>query len=253
MASLDEMIDGLDETAAEYGVADSEELIRTNFGAGATVESYVNFWEIYYEGYTYYNHAYEQIEVTPEDVEAYFAENEATYEENNITKDSYYVDVRHMLVLVEGGTTDEETGETTYSEDEWEACRVEGQKLLDEWLAGDATEESFAEMANTYSEDPGSNTTGGLYEDVYVGEMVPEFEAWCFDESREYGDYGLVRTDYGYHVMFFVDTTEDVWYTTAEEDLLYELGESLTPDAVAKHPAEIDYSSIMLSYLSLAG
>lgn len=38
------------------------------------------------------------------------------------------------------------------------------QDILDEWKAGDATEDSFAALANEYSQDPGSNTTGGLNE-----------------------------------------------------------------------------------------
>jgi hypothetical protein len=40
--------------------------------------------------------------------------------------------------------------------------------------------------------------------------MVAPFEDWCYDESRKAGDYGIVETDFGYHIMFFVgdsDTT----------------------------------------------
>ena len=59
------------------------------------------------------------------------------------------------------------------------------QDILDEWKAGAATEDSFAELANEYSEDPGSNTTGGLYEQVYQGQMVTEFNDWCFDPARQ--------------------------------------------------------------------
>ena len=33
-------------------------------------------------------------------------------------------------------------------------------------------EDSFAELANQYSDDAGSNTNGGLYEDVYKNQMV---------------------------------------------------------------------------------
>lgn len=249
--ALDELIATLDTTAEEYGMADAEELIQANFDVGATVDNYIKFWELYYEGYTYYNYAYELIEVTDAEVEAYFAENEATYEDSGMTKDTTYVDVRHILLGVDGGTVDEETGDTVYSDEEWEACRQEAQNILDEWLAGDATEESFAELANTYSEDPGSNTEGGLYEDVFEGEMVTAFNDWCFDDTRQHGDYGLVQTEYGYHIMFFVDTVEDVWFDTAKSDLLYEKSEALTPAAMEKHPYEIDFSGIMLGYISL--
>ncbi|MBN1892349.1 MAG: peptidylprolyl isomerase [Clostridiales bacterium] len=43
---------------------------------------------------------------------------------------------------------------------------------------------------------------------VSRGEMVEEFEQWCFDSAREIGDKEIVRTDFGFHVMFFVGTTE---------------------------------------------
>ena len=33
--------------------------------------------------------------------------------------------------------------------------------------------------------------------------MVTEFNDWCFDESRQPGDTGIVETSYGVHVMYF--------------------------------------------------
>lgn len=64
--------------------------------------------------------------------------------------------------------------------------------------------EAFADLAAEYSTDTGSASNGGLYENVYIGQMVKPFEDWCFDASRQAGDTGIVQTDYGYHVMFFV-------------------------------------------------
>lgn len=42
---------------------------------------------------------------------------------------------------------------------------------------------------------------------VSVGQMVPEFEQWCYDPTRKIGDKGIVQTDFGFHVMFFVGKT----------------------------------------------
>ena len=64
--------------------------------------------------------------------------------------------------------------------------------------------EAFADLAAEYSTDTGSASNGGLYENVYIGQMVKPFEDWCFDASRQAGDTGIVQTDYGYHVMLFV-------------------------------------------------
>lgn len=128
------------------------------------------------------------------------------------------VDVRHILVQPEGGTTDS-SGVTTYTDDEWAAAYAEAEKILGEWLAGDMTEESFGQLANTYSDDNnGSVTNGGIYTDIYAGQMVAAFEEWCFDDSRQVGDYGIVQTTYGYHIMYYVhgDVDADHW-TFADE------------------------------------
>ena len=64
-------------------------------------------------------------------------------------------------------------------------------------------------LANEKSDD-GNGTTGGLYENVYPGQMVSSFNDWCFDESRQTGNTGIIESQYGYHVMYFVgksDTT----------------------------------------------
>lgn len=240
----------LETNAASAGLADSLELVQANVGPGADVDDYVKYIEMYYTGYNYFNKLYEQIQPTAEEIEAYFAENEESYTEAGITTEDIQVDVRHILIQVEGGTTDDE-GNTTYSDEEWEACRLEAQAILEEWLAGDATEDTFAALANEKSEDGGSNTNGGLYTGVTEGYMVDTFNDWCFDESRVVGDYGLVKTTFGYHVMFF-SGSESVWYATAEADLIDERAAKLLPDCVERHPATIDYSLIKLGFVNLA-
>ena len=119
------------------------------------------------------------------------------------------VNVRHILSGFEGGTT--ENGTTTYSDEEKAAAKEKAEAWLDEWESGAATEESFAELAKTNSTDTGSKENGGLYEDVYPGQMVSAFNNWCFDSSRKPGDTGIVETTYGYHVMYFVGAAQDTY------------------------------------------
>lgn len=113
------------------------------------------------------------------------------------------VNVRHILVKFEGGTTDSTTGTTTYSDEEKNAAKEKAEEILDEWMSGDATEDSFAALANEKSDD-GDGTTGGLYENVHPGQMVSSFNDWCFDASRQSGNTGIIESEYGYHVMYFV-------------------------------------------------
>ena len=41
--------------------------------------------------------------------------------------------------------------------------------------------------------------------------MVKNFEDWCFDSSRSVGDTGIIETEYGYYVMYFI-----AWKTLLE-------------------------------------
>ena len=120
------------------------------------------------------------------------------------------VNVRHILVAFEGGTADPSTGAMIYTDEEKNAAHVEAMKILKEWTNGEATEESFAALANEKSDD-GDGTTGGLFEDVIPGQMVENFNDWCFDEARKAGDTDLVETEYGWHVMYYVGDSETLY------------------------------------------
>ena len=233
------------EAAEGYGYESMDAFMHDYMAPGCSFEDYMHYMDLYYQGYGYLDQVFAGISFDAAQVEAYFLENEADYAESGVTKDGgRFVDVRHILLMPEGGTVDG-AGNTTYSDAEWEACRAAAQDILDQWLAGDATEDSFAQLANTHSTDPGSNTNGGLYEGVYEGQMVPAFNDWCFDETRKYGDYGLVQTNYGYHVMFFVGS-EEIWYFTAEQDMINDVISAVMPAAMEKYPMTVDYSAIKL-------
>lgn len=115
--------------------------------------------------------------------------------------------VRHILVKFEGGKTDSTTGKTTYTEAEKNKAKEEAEKIYNDWLKGDKSEDSFAALAKEKTDD-GNGDVGGLYEDIYPGQMVETFEDWCFDEDRKAGDHGIVVTDYGYHIMFYSGDSE---------------------------------------------
>lgn len=116
------------------------------------------------------------------------------------------INVRHILTGFEGGTT--EDGVTTYSDAEKQAAKAAAEEILNQWKSGDATEDSFAQLAAEKSTDTGSKANGGLYENVYPNQMVPAFNDWCFDQNRKAGDTGIVETEYGYHTMYFVGTSD---------------------------------------------
>ena len=237
-------------SAVNYGYESIEDMLANVVGAGSNAEAYYQYLQDYYLGYLYFNELYEDRMPTDAEIEAFYDENAVEYSDAGILKDdSVYIDVRHILVMPKGGETGED-GKTTYSEEEWETARISAQALLDEWLAGDATEESFGELAMLNTDDPGSEENGGLYTYVTEGEMVPEFNDWCFDADRKTGDYGLVKTDYGYHVMYFVDS-HSVWFTNAESDLLESISAAIVPELLEKYEMSCDFSSMVLGNVEL--
>ena len=248
---LDELPEAMAANATQMGFESVDDMICKDMGPGATMDGYVQYMRTYYLGYMYYGSVLESFAITDAEVESYFDAHADEYLENGLEKtDERYVDVRHILIVPQGGTTGED-GQTTYSDAEWAAAEAEANTVLNEWLSKEATEESFAALAQTHSQDPGSASNGGLYEDVYVGQMVEEFENWCFDASRKTGDYGIVKTTYGYHIMYYVDS-DFVWFLTAEQDMMAEKGNEFLAQIQEKYPAQIDYSAIQIGEVDLA-
>ena len=159
------------------------------------------------------------------------------------------VNVRHILVSFDGDQQDD----GTYSDEVKEAARTSAEEILSEWQSGDATEESFAELANSNSSDSGSNTNGGLYENVYPGQMVSAFNDWCFDASRKAGDTGIVETSYGYHVMYFVGTTGQTYRDyQITNDLKYADMDSWTGSLLENYTITVGDTSYMRKDITLS-
>ena len=122
--------------------------------------------------------------------------------------DNHYptVSVRHILIKAAA------SDDGTYSDAAKEAALERINEIKAEFESGDKSEESFAALAEKYSEDAGSNTNGGLYEGIYRGQMVPEFNDFCFAGHKS-GDIGVVygeNSGYaGYHLVYFVGEGEN--------------------------------------------
>ena len=49
--------------------------------------------------------------------------------------------------------------------------------------------------------------------------MVGAFNDWCFDEARFPGDSGIIETEYGYHIMYFVGDNLPRWQIDVQSTL----------------------------------
>lgn len=219
------------ETADEYVVS----LLRKDVGATVTAEDYWRYMELVNRATLYFAQWQEKAIPTEAELELYFKENEQTLKNSGITKDiGSLVDVRHILIMVENG--------------DWAAAEKEANDILQQWKAGGATEELFAQLANKYSDDGGSNTTGGLYTDVQPGQMVEVFNNWIMDSNRQYGDSAVLKADYyyqGYHVMFFV-SGEPIWKLAVEQAIVAERTAEMSNKGQEKWPMERTDENIKL-------
>lgn len=134
--------------------------------------------------------------------------------------------VRHVLVSFEHNHTEDEehtTDSTTYSDEEKAAAKAEAEAMLAEWEKGDKSEASFIELVQK-TDDTASIETGGLYENIGKDSgYEANFEAWAIDPARKAGDYGIIESSYGYHIMFYSSSDElSIRDGMINEDLLTE-------------------------------
>ncbi|MCI5083200.1 MAG: peptidylprolyl isomerase [Saprospiraceae bacterium] len=102
--------------------------------------------------------------------------------DNQMIADS--ADTRHILISA-----------TTPASFQIAASRVDS--LIGVLESGAA---SFDSLALQFSEDPGSSSNGGLYENVTPNQFVPEFNKVLF-VTGEIGEYYKVRTQFGVHLV----------------------------------------------------
>lgn len=101
--------------------------------------------------------------------------------------------VRHILLMTQEKTDAEK-----------EAIRKKMEEILSLAKSG----EDFAELAKTYSEDPGSKDSGGLYENFGRGQMVKPFEDAAF--SIPIGEISdIVETSFGYHIIKVIERKKE--------------------------------------------
>ena len=152
-------------------------------------------------------------------------------------EDSETVNVGHILVKAEEGTATEE---------ELTAAENEAQEILATYLAGEKTKESFETLAKEKTDD-----SGVFYDNVAKGQMVEAFENWIFSEDRkEVGETGIVKTEFGYHVMYWNGKGENTSVTSAKEGIVSKQYQSFVEEAakaltinekyVAKHTTETE-------------
>ena len=233
---LDTLPAELEQAAAKNGYADAQAMLQNELGAGVCVADYVSYLRVYYTGYLYFRQLYDQIQPTDAEIQKYYEENLSDFTQAGITETAgNYVDVRHILIPVRANTAEG-----------WDACRQEAEAVLTQWESGGLTESEFILLAATHSQDEGTASRGGLLLDLTRGDMEDSFGDWCFAPERQAGDYGLVKTSYGYHIVYFVNT-EAVWHAEARTALIQTMGRELVEQTLGNYVLDVNYKKIVLT------
>ncbi|UCE42305.1 MAG: peptidylprolyl isomerase [Candidatus Aminicenantes bacterium] len=143
-------------------------IVKTSIEKDLLIENYLN-------GYFM-----EKIPVSEEEVQKIYGEDKTA-------------SVRHILLSTQNKTDTEK-----------QTIRKKMEEILSRAKSG----EDFAELAKTYTEDPGSKDNGGLYENFGRGKMVPPFEEAAF--SVPVGEISdIVETTFGYHIIKVIERTKE--------------------------------------------
>ena len=133
--------------------------------------------------------------------------------------------VRHILVKTEGAIINNEK-----------------KKLADSIMYAVKRDTSkFSALVTKSSDDPGSVSTGGVYKWFPEGQMVPEFNDFSFDKSI--GSIGVVKTQFGYHIIEVLKRRNGVYKKIAVVDQSVK---------VSKQTQDLFYDSIALSFYTSA-
>ncbi|MCL2285924.1 MAG: peptidylprolyl isomerase [Firmicutes bacterium] len=208
---LEDFDNMLHELAEEDGVT-VDELIGDVL-PGMTFELYMRYIERDMLIHLWRTELIQSIVFSREEMEAFYYENWREIDPlNEGVRDTSIVtvDARHILIMFPDGATSAEMDEV----------RQAAQEIYTEWQNGEATEDSFAALATERSDDTDSLHRGGLYENIWRGEMPPSFDAWIFDPIRSFGDTEIIETSFGVHIMFFVQGSGEEWLEVTEPAML---------------------------------
>jgi len=130
---------------------------------------------------------------TDDEMQAFYTANKDSYENTDLPV------VRHILFLAPTAAD----GYTDATADELAAAKALAESTL-------ASITSYEDMVTIGDADYAAGTAYESAEyTVTTGTMAATFEDWSYDAARKPGDTGIVQTEYGYHVMYFVKTQKD--------------------------------------------
>ena len=163
-------------------------------------------------------------------------------EENTDDENAGYTATAYMMInpMKRDETNTRNVGHILFTSSTYEtdtAAEAKAQEIMAQFKAGAMTKDAFEALANEYTED-----SGVFYENVYPGQMVSEFEDWMFDAERKEGDVEVVKTQYDYHLMYYLGENADspAWKEIAKNSIVNKKLEAWYEQAAEKYAVAVD-------------
>ena len=224
---LDSLPEQLQALAKDRG-GSLEQLVETQFGTMSSAEDLekvtwlLNYAYMYFIELTYDREIDETALVTQIDQMEYTGET--------------VVDMRHILFRPEGSWTPD--GRVTASEEAWKKAEQDARKIRDRFVHGwRKVPGEFGVLAHDYTADESSRAFGGRYTEIHRGQMLEPLDQWLFDPQRSSGEVEVIRTDLGWHVVYFEDS-RDIRVSEARNICLGALLQQDVKAAKANYPME---------------
>lgn len=98
----------------------------------------------------------------------------------------------------------------------------DAQAIYDEWKNGEATEDSFAVLADQYNNQQSVSSEGGLLEGLLPDGVTEPIKEWMFDAPRKAGDATVIQggEDESSYVLYYVGENAPEWKLTIKDILL---------------------------------
>ena len=259
-AYLEELPRTLETLAAKKGYPDVKTMAREAFGASqSALEAFADSWN---RGYMYFTHLSYAVEPTAEELDAFCAGQDTAGEE-------MVVDFRQILLIPEDVLKPDERplwqqrmeprepevqeavqiapdGKISCSEEAWRLCEEEAQGILSYWRREKGSREAyFGEIAHNNTRDTGTMVNGGRYQGIRKGQMLQVIDQWCFDPARQAGDTGILRSEYGVHILYF-SGSRTLAREEAEQEYYRQQQNQRIEEAKKVFPMEVAYQVIQL-------
>ena len=238
-AEVDDLPNQLNQAAEEEGFESADALVQARFGPGCTAEDYCQYFYLSIYSYYYYSKCLDEMIITDQMVQDYFNANTQALASSGIVKDGVLTYAcRNLFVPLK--------------DEDWDKCQADAQTLMDKWLAGEKTEDSFAALGKEHSKDEENAHLGGLRDGMMeLSNLDKAVVQWYLDPARQIGDCELIKCANGYDILYFCGT-EEYWHFMCRTAVRNVTSDQIRQEILDSHSLQVDYTKILLSNMELS-